>query len=111
VGFGVDDHRIRGLIRFGESISRKWINKDGIGDGGDPFRFRWRFPAQRRFKFFYVLNLSLEKPYYQGGLNDFCQSCELSAHILSKPSSPPSQNSPTFHSLTSLFWWGRQCRP
>jgi hypothetical protein len=23
VGFGVDDHRIRGLIRFGESISRK----------------------------------------------------------------------------------------
>jgi hypothetical protein len=52
VCFGVDDHQIRGLIRFIEIISRKSKNEDDVQVAGAPNYKRW-------------LNLT------QGGLNFF----------------------------------------
>jgi hypothetical protein len=60
VGFGVDDHLIRGLMRFIKMTSKE------IYDRG--WYMRWRSPLimnkddiTLRFKFFYISNLSLEK--------------------------------------------------
>ena len=61
VGFGIDDHQIRGLIRFIEMTSRESKNEDDIKGCRCPNYKRWLDLAQRRFKFFYVLKLSLGK--------------------------------------------------
>jgi hypothetical protein len=36
MGFGVDDHQIRGLMRFIEMISRESKNKDDVQVAGAP---------------------------------------------------------------------------
>jgi hypothetical protein len=41
VGFGVDDHQIRGLMRFIEMISRESKNKDDVQVTGVPNYKRW----------------------------------------------------------------------
>ena len=37
VGFGIDDHQIRGLMRFIEMTSRDFKIEDVIRNGGAPF--------------------------------------------------------------------------
>jgi hypothetical protein len=64
VGFGVDDHLIKELIRFVKMTSREFMKEDAIWKGGAPNHLYGRYLAQRRFKFFYRLNLSLGKLYY-----------------------------------------------
>jgi hypothetical protein len=61
VGFGVDDHLIRGLMRFVKMTSRKFITKDVISKGGAPNYKCEQHLTQGRFNFFYVSNLSIEK--------------------------------------------------
>ena len=61
VGFGDNDHTIRELMRFIEMTSREFIFKDATRNGGAPnYKCRW-LQTQRRFKFFYILNMSIEK--------------------------------------------------
>jgi len=61
VGFGIDGHQIRGLMRFIEMTSREYIIEDVIRNGGAPnYKCRW-LQTQRRFNFFYILNLSIGK--------------------------------------------------
>ena len=61
MGFGDNDHAIRELMRFIEMTSRKFIFEDATRNGGAPnYKYRW-FQTQRGFKFFYILNLSIEK--------------------------------------------------
>ena len=61
MGFGDNDHAIRGPMRFIEMTSRKLRIEDGIQNEGAPnYKCRW-LETQRRFKFFYILNLSIEK--------------------------------------------------
>jgi hypothetical protein len=72
---------------------------------------RWLDPAQKRFKFIYVLNLSLGKAVLLRGIlgqlvNCWTRCSNSQIYIIS-----PSQNSqPNFRSCY-LFWLGRQCRP
>jgi hypothetical protein len=58
VSFGVDDHQIRGLMRFVEMISRESKNKDDVQVAGVPNYKRWLDLTQGGLNFFYVLNLS-----------------------------------------------------
>ena len=61
VGFGDNDHAIRELMRFIEMISRDFMFEDATRNGGAPnYKCRW-LQTQRRFKFFYILNLSTIK--------------------------------------------------
>ena len=61
MGFGDNDHAIRELMRFIEMTSREFIFDDATRNGGTPnYKCRW-LQTQRRFKFFYILNLSTEK--------------------------------------------------
>ena len=61
VGFGDNDLAIRELMRFIEMTSREFIFEDATRNGGAPnYICRW-FQTQRRFKFFYILNLSIGK--------------------------------------------------
>ena len=61
MGFGDNDLAIRELMRFIEITCRKFIFKDATQNGGAPnYKYRW-LQTQRRFKFFYILNLSIEK--------------------------------------------------
>ena len=61
VGFGDNDHTIRELIRFIEMTSMKFIFEDAVRNEGAPnYKCRW-LQTQRRFKFFYILNLSIGK--------------------------------------------------
>ena len=54
-------------MRFIELTSRKFIFEDATRNRGAlNYKCRW-FQTQRRFKFFYILNLSIGKPYYKGG--------------------------------------------
>ena len=59
VGFCDNDHTIRELMRFIKMISREFIFEDATQNGGTPNnKCRW-LQTQRRFKFFYILNLSI----------------------------------------------------
>ena len=61
MGFGDNDNAIRELMRFIEMTSRELILEDATWNGGVPnYKCRW-FQTQRRFKFFYILNLSIGK--------------------------------------------------
>ena len=61
MGFVDNDHTIRELMRFIKMISRKLIFEDATQNGGAPnYKCRWLL-TQRRFKFFYILNLSIGK--------------------------------------------------
>ena len=69
MGFGDNDHVIRELMRFIKMTIRKFIFKDATRNGGAPnYKCRW-LQTQKMFKFFYILNLSIKKPYYKGGHN------------------------------------------
>jgi hypothetical protein len=61
VGFGVDDHLIRELMRFIKMISREFIIEDVTWKGGAPNYFCGRYLAQGGLTSFYLLNLSIEK--------------------------------------------------
>jgi hypothetical protein len=52
VSFGVDDHQIRGLMRFIEMISRESKNKDDIQVAGAPNYKRWLDLTQEVLNFF-----------------------------------------------------------
>ena len=59
--FSDNDHTIRELIRFIEMTSREFMFEDATQNGGAPnYKYRW-LKTQRRFKFFYILNLSIRK--------------------------------------------------
>ena len=61
LGFGDNDHAIRELMKFIEMTSRKFIFEDATRNGGAPnYECRW-LQTQIRFKFFYILNLSIGK--------------------------------------------------
>ena len=61
VGFGDNDHAIRELMRFIEMTSREFMFEDATRNGGAPnYKCRW-LQTQRRFKFFYILNLGIGK--------------------------------------------------
>jgi hypothetical protein len=60
MGFGVDDHLLRGLMRFIEMTSRKYTEDVIPNRGGPNYKCGW-YHAQRRFNFFYLLNLSIGK--------------------------------------------------
>ena len=61
LGFCDNDHAIRELIRFIEMTSRESMFEDDTQNGGAPnYKYRW-LQTQRRFKLFYILNLSIEK--------------------------------------------------
>ena len=61
MGFGDNDLTIRELMRFIEMTSREFIFEDATRNGGAPnYKYTW-LQTQRRFKFFYILNLSIEK--------------------------------------------------
>ena len=60
MGFGDNDHAIRELMRFIEMTSREFIFNDATRNGAPNYKCRW-LQTQRRFKFFYILNLSIEK--------------------------------------------------
>ena len=106
---------------FGELLSRTnkiyQDDKQGIKEWGwctccrCPNYKRWPDLAQRRFKFFCVLNLSLGKAVLLREIlgqlvNRWIRCSNSQIYIL-----PPSQNSqPNFISYY-LFWLGRQCRP
>ena len=65
MGFGDNDHAIRELMRFIEMTSREFIFKDATQNGGAAnYKCRW-LKTQRRFKFFYILNLSVGMSYYK----------------------------------------------
>jgi hypothetical protein len=51
VGFGVDDHQIRGLMRFIEMISRESKNKDDVQVAGAPNYKRWLDLIQESLNF------------------------------------------------------------
>ena len=66
MGFGDNDLTIRELMRFIEMTSREFIFDDATRNGGAPnYKYRW-LQTQMRFKFFYILNLSIGKPYDKG---------------------------------------------
>jgi hypothetical protein len=52
VSFGVDDHQIRGLMRFIEMISRESKKKDDIQVAGAPNYKRWLDLTQEVLNFF-----------------------------------------------------------
>ena len=53
-------------MRFIEMISRDFMFEDATRNGGAPnYKCRW-LQTQRRFKFFYILNLSIEKVTIKG---------------------------------------------
>ena len=57
MGFGDNDH----ASRFIKMTRRKFIFEDATQNGGTPNnKCRW-LQTQRRFKFFYILNLSIGK--------------------------------------------------
>jgi len=59
--FDDNDHTIRELMRFIEMTSRESIFEDVTQNGGAPnYKCGW-LQTQRRFKFFYILNLSIGK--------------------------------------------------
>ena len=61
MGFDDNDLAIRELMRFIEMTSKKFIFEDATRNGGAPnYKYRWP-QTQRRFKFFYILNLSIGK--------------------------------------------------
>ena len=61
MGFGDNEHAIRELMRFIEMTSREFIFEDATRNGGVPnYKCRW-LQTQRGLKFFYILNLSIEK--------------------------------------------------
>jgi hypothetical protein len=61
VGFGVDDHLTRGLMRFVKMTSRKFIIEDVISKGGALNYKCEQHLTQGRFNFFYISNLSIGK--------------------------------------------------
>jgi hypothetical protein len=52
VGFGVDDHQIRELMRFIEMINRKSKNKDDVQVADAPNYKRWLNLTQEVLNFF-----------------------------------------------------------
>ena len=61
IGFSDNDHTIRGLMRFIKITSSEYIIEDAIWNGGAPiYKYLW-LQTQRRFKFFYILNLIIGK--------------------------------------------------
>ena len=59
MGFGDNNHAIRELIRFIEMTSMGFIFEEATRNGGAPnYKCRW-LQTQMRFKFFYILNLSI----------------------------------------------------
>ena len=69
MGFDDNDHTVRELMRFIEMTSTKFIFEDVTRNGGAPnYKYRW-LQTQRRFKFFYILNLSIGKAILERGHN------------------------------------------
>ena len=61
MGFGDNDYAIGELMRFIKMTSMEFIFEDATCNGGAPnYKCRW-VQTQRRFKFFYILNLSIDK--------------------------------------------------
>jgi hypothetical protein len=52
VGFGVDDHQIRGLMTFIKMISRESKNKDDVQVAGAPNYKTWQDLTQEVLNFF-----------------------------------------------------------
>jgi hypothetical protein len=52
VGFGVDDHQIKGLMRFIKMTSRESKNEDNVQVAGAPNYKRWLDLTQRRLNSF-----------------------------------------------------------
>jgi len=82
VGFDDNDHIIRGLIRFIEITSREQKIEDVIQNGGAPNYKCWWLQTQRRFKFFYISNLSIGMPYYKGGHNKLAKVCNQVLNLI-----------------------------
>ena len=61
VGFGDNDHVIRELMRFIKMTSREFIFEDATRNGGSSNYKCWWLQTKRKFKFFYILNLSIGK--------------------------------------------------
>ena len=61
VGFYDNDHVIRELMRFIEITSREYIFEDVTRTEDPPISNVDGFKLKRRFKFFYILNLSVGK--------------------------------------------------
>ena len=96
VGFGDNDHAIRGLMRFIEMTSRESRIEDVIRNGGAPNYKWWWLKTQRRFKFFYISNLSLGMSYYKGGHNKVAKVCNQVLNLIHIHSQLLSQDSLTF---------------
>ena len=93
MGFGDNDHVIRGLMRFIEMTSREYIIEDVIRHGGTPnYKYQW-LQTQRRFKFFYISNLSIGIPYYKGGHNKLAKVCNQVLNLIHIHPHMPSQDS------------------
>ena len=61
MGLGDNGYAIRELMRFIEMTSREFMFEDTTRNGGAPnYKCRW-LQTQKRFKFFYILNLSIGK--------------------------------------------------
>jgi len=61
MGFGDNDHAIRELMSFIEMTSREFIFEDATRNGGSSNYKCWWLQTKRKFKFFYILNLSIGK--------------------------------------------------
>ena len=61
MGFGDNDYAIGELMRFIKMTSMEFIFEDATRNEGAPnYKYRW-LQTQRRFKFFYMLSLSIGK--------------------------------------------------
>ena len=69
-------------MRFIEMTSREFMFEDATRNGGAPnYKCRW-LQTQRRFKFFYILNLSIGMPYYKGGHNKLTKVCNQVLNLI-----------------------------
>ena len=69
-------------MRFIEMTSRESIIEDVIRNGGAlNYKCRW-LQTQRRFKFFYISNLSVGMPYYKGGHNKLAKVCNQVLNLI-----------------------------
>ena len=82
MGFGDNDHAIRGLMRFIKMTNREFRIKDVIRNRGAPNYKCWRLQTQRRFKFFYILNLSIGMSYCKGGHNKLAKMCNQVLNLI-----------------------------
>jgi hypothetical protein len=84
VGFGVDDHLIRELMKFIKMTSREFIIKDVTWKGGAPNYFCGWYLAQGGLISFYLLNLSIGKAILERGHYNWLKVCNQVLNLYTK---------------------------